>query len=175
MKILRGNSNRYQVRLFGLALLAALGLVAAGLGGAAASAAPSGVAGAQRSTSSVAVKTSKVKSLGVVLVNTKGRTLYTFSKDQRRSVTCTGKCAKFWPPLKWKGSAKPTAGGSAKSSLLGLDMNPGGGDVVTYSRWPLYTYAGDHKAGQANGQDITLSGGKWYVITPAGTLIKHKA
>ena len=71
-------------------------------------------------------------------------------------------------------SGTPKAGGAAKSKLLGADMNPAGGQVVTYSKWPLYTYAGDHKAGQANGQDTTLSGGKWYVITPAGTLIKHK-
>jgi glutathione peroxidase-family protein len=53
-------------------------------------------------------------------------------------------------------------------------MAPGGGEVVTYNKWPLYTYLGDGAAGQANGQDVKLNGGKWYVITPAGTLIKHK-
>src|SRR5215475_227649 len=104
--IMRGNSNRYPVRLIALALLAALGLVAAGCGGgSAASSAPSGgVAGAQHSTSSVAVKTRKIKNLGVVLVNSSGRTLYTFAPDRHRRVTCTGSCASFWPPLKWKGS-----------------------------------------------------------------------
>jgi predicted lipoprotein with Yx(FWY)xxD motif len=149
--------------------LAVLGLiVAVGFGGAAASAAP------QHETSASAVKTAKVKGLGVILVNPKGRTLYTFARDQRSRVTCTGKCAKYWPSLKWNGSGKPTAGGSAKSKLLGADMAPGGGEVVTYNKWPLYTYLGDGAAGQANGQDVKLNGGKWYVITPAGTLIKHK-
>jgi predicted lipoprotein with Yx(FWY)xxD motif len=148
--------------------LAVLGLIAAGFGGAAASAAP------LHKTSAAAVTTRKVKGLGVILVNAKGRTLYTFAKDQQRHVTCTGKCAKYWPSLKWNGSGKPTAGGSAKSKLLGADMAPGGGEVVTYNKWPLYTYLGDGAAGQANGQDVKLNGGKWYVITPAGTLIKHK-
>jgi predicted lipoprotein with Yx(FWY)xxD motif len=150
--------------------LAALGLiVAAGFGGASASAAP------QHETSAAAVKTAKVKGLGVILVNAKGRTLYTFAKDQRRHVTCTGKCAKYWPPLKAKGAGKPTAAGAAKSKLLGADMSPAGGEVVTYNKWPLYTYLGDGGAGQANGQDVNLNGGKWYVITPSGALIKHKA
>ena len=65
MRILRGNSNRYQVRVLAVALLAVLGFVAAGYGGAYASSAPkSGVEGAQHSTSSVAVKTRKITGLG---------------------------------------------------------------------------------------------------------------
>ena len=149
--------------------LATLGLiVAAGFGGAAASAAP------QHKTSTAAVKTAKVKGLGVILVNAKGRTLYTFAKDQRRHVTCTGKCATYWPPLKAKSAGKPTGAGAVKSKLLGADMSPAGGEVVTYNKWPLYTYLGDGGAGQANGQDISQEGGKWYVITPSGALIKHK-
>ena len=159
-----------------VALLAVLGLAAAACGGSYASSTPtSGVAGARHSTSSAAVKTRKVKGLGVVLVNAKGRTLYTFAKDQRRHVTCTGQCASFWPPLKWKRAGKPKAGGTAKAKLVGTDMNPSGGRVVTYNKWPLYTYAGDGGAGQANGQAISQSGGKWYVISPAGKVIKHKA
>ena len=175
MRILRGNSNRYQVRLLAVALLAVLGLVAAGCGGSSASSAPkSGVLGAQHSTSSVAVKTRKIKGLGVVLVNTKGRTLYVFMKDQHRHVTCTGSCASFWPPLKWKSSAKPKAGGAAKSALLGTDENPAGRKVVTYNHWPLYTYAGDSAAGQAKGWNLNVNGGKWYVISASGKVVKHK-
>ena len=175
VRILRGNSNRYQVRLLAVALLAALGLVAAGCGGSSASSAPKGgVAGAQHSTGSVAVKTRKIKGLGVVLVKPNGRTLYVFMKDAHRHVTCTGNCASFWPPLKWKSASKPTAGGTAKSSLLGADKNPSGGKVVTYNHWPLYTFANDTAAGQAKGWNQNLNGGKWYVISPAGKVIKHK-
>lgn len=164
-----------RIRLIAVALLAALGLIAAGCGGSSmsSSAPKSGVAGAQHSTSSVAVKTRKIKGLGTVLVNAKGHTLYVFANDKRSKVTCTGSCAQFWPPLKWKSAGKPKAGGSAKSKLLGLDKDPAGGKVVTYSKWPLYTYTGDSAAGQANGQNLNLNGGKWYVISPKGKVVKH--
>ncbi len=175
VRILRGNSNRYQVRLIAVALLAALGLVAAGCGGSSASSAPKdGVAGAQHSTSGVAVKTRKIKGLGVVLIKPNGRTLYVFMKDAHRRVTCTGSCASFWPPLKWKSADKPTAGGAAKNSLLGTAKNPSGGKVVTYNHWPLYTFSGDSAVGQAKGWNENLNGGKWYVISPAGKVVKHK-
>ena len=176
MRILRGNSNRYQVRLLAVALLAVLGVVAAGCGGgsSASSAPKSGVAGAEHSTSSVAVKTRKIKGLGTVLVNPAGRTLYVFMKDAHRRVTCTGSCASFWPPLKWKRSGKPKAGGAAKSSLLGLDRNPAGGKVVTYNHWPLYTFVNDSAPGQAKGWNTNLNGGKWYVISAKGKVVKHK-
>ena len=177
MRILRGNFKRYQVRVLAVALLALLGVVAAGwAGSSASSAAQQGVAGAQHSTSSVAVKTRKITGLGVVLVNTKGRTLYVFMKDAHRHVTCTkaNGCQSFWPPLKWKGSGKPTAGGAAKSSMVAWDKDPGGGKVVTYNHWPLYTFSGDSAAGQAKGWNQNVNGGKWYVISASGKVVKHK-
>jgi predicted lipoprotein with Yx(FWY)xxD motif len=172
----KGSFNRYQLRLPAIALVAALGLVAAGCGGGSSSSMPkSGVAGAEHSLTSVAVKTRKVSGLGVILVNPSGRTLYVFMKDARSRVTCTGQCASFWPPLKWKSKSKPTAGGTAKTSLLSTDKNPSGGRVVTYNKWPLYTYTGDSAAGQAKGEALNLNGGKWYVISATGTLVKHKS
>jgi len=172
----RGTSNRPRVPLFAALLLATLGLVAAGCGGSsAASARKGGVAGARQTMRSAVVKTRKISGLGVVLVNARGRTLYVFMKDARRHVTCTGQCAVYWPPLKWRGAGKPKAGGAAKARLLGLDRNPSGGRVVTYGRWPLYTYAADSAAGQANGENLKLNGGKWYVITPRARLVKHRS
>ena len=63
-------------------------------------------------------------------------------KDEHRHVTCmkANGCQSFWPPLKWKSAGKPKAGGAAKSKLLAWDKDPGGGKVVTYNHWPLYTY-----------------------------------
>jgi predicted lipoprotein with Yx(FWY)xxD motif len=160
------SSHRHPARLLAAAVLAVLAVAAA--------MPTSGVAGAQHSTSSTAVKTRKVSGLGVVLVNAKGRTLYVFMKDARRHVTCTGSCAIYWPALKWKRSGRPKAGGAARTKLLGLDRNPAGGKVVTYSKWPLYTYAGDSRAGQANGENLNQNGGKWYVISAKGKLVKHR-
>ena len=170
--------NRYQVRLLAVALLAAIGLVAAGCGGgsSASSAPKNGVAGAQHAAGSAAVLTRKVKGLGVVLVKPNGRTLYVFMKDAHRHVTClkANGCSSFWPPLKWKSSAKPKAGGAAKTALLGTDRNPAGGKVVTYNHWPLYTFVEDTAAGQAKGWNQNLNGGKWYVISATGKVVKHK-
>jgi predicted lipoprotein with Yx(FWY)xxD motif len=99
--------------------------------------------------------------------NSKGRTLYMFVPDHQKKVTCHGSCAAVWPPLTVKKGVKPTAGGAARKSLLGLY-----GRVVSYKRWPLYTYIGDSKPGQANGQAQDLNGGLWYVLSPSGKVIK---
>ena len=111
--------------------------------------------------------TRKVGKLGVILVNGAGRTLYMFVPDKQKKVTCHGSCAAAWPPLKVKKGQRPTAGGAARKKLLGLD-----GRVVTYNRWPLYTYVGDTKPGQASGQAQNLNGGLWYVLSPSGKVIK---
>lgn len=148
-------------------------VVAAGCGGSASSA-TGGVAGARHALKSATVKTRKLKKLGTVLVDSHGRTLYMFVPDHRKKVTCKGQCAAVWPPLKIKKGRKPTAGGAARKKLLGTDKNPGGGRVVTYNRWPLYTYVGDTKPGQATGQALNLSGGLWYVLSPKGKVIKKK-
>lgn len=137
-------------------------------------AAGSGSAAVQHTAKGATVQTRKIAGLGTVLVNSRGRTLYMFQPDKQKRVTCKGSCAVIWPPLKVKAGQKPTAGGAARKSLLGTDPNPGGGRVVTYNRWPLYTYVTDTKPGQATGQAIKQSGGYWYVLSPAGKLIKKK-
>src|SRR4051812_16737285 len=38
-------------------------------------------------------------SLGRILVDSRGHTLYLFEKDKHGKSSCTGKCASFWPPL----------------------------------------------------------------------------
>jgi predicted lipoprotein with Yx(FWY)xxD motif len=169
MRILQSKSR---ARTAAVAAVVLLGIVAAALG---ASTSRGGVAGASHSASSAAVKTRKINGLGVVLVNAQGRTLYVFMKDKQQRVTCTGSCASIWFALKAKGSGKPAAGGAAKASLLGSDKSPSGGRVVTYNRWPLYTYAGDTRVGSAKGQTLNLNGGRWYVISPAGKVIEHAA
>jgi predicted lipoprotein with Yx(FWY)xxD motif len=144
-----------------IALLAALAATVAAV------AAGSGLAGASHVTKAAAtVKTRKIKGLGQVLVNGKGFTLYIFVPDHHKKVTCKGGCAAVWPPLKVKKGHKPTAGGLAKKSKLGLD-----GRVVTYNHWPLYTYVTDTAPGQAKGQGVN-NFGLWYVISPSGKVIK---
>lgn len=113
------------------------------------------------------MQTKTLKKLGTVLVNSKGRTLYMFVPDHQKKVTCKSTCAAIWPPLKVKKGQTPKAGGAAKQKLLGTY-----GRVVTYNRWPLYTYVTDRKPGQTTGQGVDNSGGKWYVLSPSGKVIK---
>lgn len=115
----------------------------------------------------------KVPKLGSILVDSKGRTLYMFVPDKQKKVTCVKTCAAIWPPMKLTG-AKAVAGKGVKAKLIGSDKNPSGGRVVTYNKWPLYTYVSDLAPGQAKGQALDLNGGYWYVLSPAGKVIKKK-
>jgi predicted lipoprotein with Yx(FWY)xxD motif len=126
-------------------------------------------------TGSLEVTTATIKPYGVVLVNSSGRALYTFAPDKATKVTCTGACAKIWPPLMLTGGAKPKASGGVKASLLGSDPDPSGGRVVTYNGWPLYRYVTDTTPEVAHGQALNLYGGVWYLITPSGTKVKSKS
>ena len=46
---------------------------------------------------------------------------------------------------------------------------------VTYRHHPLYRYAADSGKGQTNGQGLDASGGKWWVLSPAGNKIVKSA
>lgn len=120
----------------------------------------------------VEVSSAKVSGVGEALVNSEGMTLYVFAPDKGKEVTCEGTCAAAWPPLKLEAGQKASGSGKVKSSLLGSDPDPEGGEVVTYAGWPLYTFVSDTEPGQASGQALNLNGGYWYVITPAGKVVK---
>jgi len=74
--------------------------------------------------------------LGMVLVDSKGMTLYEFEKDKGTESTCYGGCAKFWPPLLTKGEPEPSNG--ADASMLGTTERKDGTMQVTYNGRPLY-------------------------------------
>jgi predicted lipoprotein with Yx(FWY)xxD motif len=115
------------------------------------------------------VKTATIGGLGTVLVNGQGYTLYMFVPDARRGVTCTGACAGTWPPVKTPAGKTAVAGPGVQSALLGADKSPAGSTVVTYNKWPLYTYAADINPGDVVGQALDLNGGYWYVMRPDGS------
>jgi predicted lipoprotein with Yx(FWY)xxD motif len=133
-----------------------------------------GARGSATRATSVVIATRTLPKLGSVLVNSKGRTLYMFVPDKQKKVTCVSTCAAIWPPVKLAKGAKAVAKGKAKASLLGSDANPAGGRVVTYNRWPLYTYVSDTAPGKATGQALNLNGGLWYVLAPSGKVIRTK-
>jgi predicted lipoprotein with Yx(FWY)xxD motif len=156
-------------RLGIVAALAAVTLVAAGCGGG------SSAAGSDGGSGSVATITaSTLPSLGTVLVNGKGYTLYMFPPDHHDGVSCTGACAGSWPPVTVPDGKSPKIGPQIEQSLVDTVQNPNpqGGQVATYNGWPLYTYAADAHPGEATGQALDVNGGLWYVMRPSGKIVK---
>jgi predicted lipoprotein with Yx(FWY)xxD motif len=126
------------------------------------------------SSASTSGKAAKVgaasSSLGRIVVDSRGRTLYLFEKDKGRRSTCYGGCAAYWPPALTHG--KPKARPGVKRSLLGTTRRRNGTVQVTYAGHPLYRYAGDNAPGQTNGAGLQDFGGGWDPVSPAGKKIE---
>ncbi len=123
------------------------------------------------STAAVTVKTGG-SSLGRIVVDSRGRTLYLFEKDMRTHSACSGACAAYWPPLLATG--KPVAGPGAKPSLLGTIRRGDGTKQVTYAGHPVYRFVLDTKPGQVRGEGLQDFGAGWDALTPSGAKIEKK-
>ena len=123
------------------------------------------------------VEAATVTGEGTVLVNTDGRTLYLLTSEKGGRILCTasGGCTLLWPVEELaSGLTTPLAGPGVSQRLLGTERRPDGTVQVTYDGWPLYTYAGDSAAGQANGEGIPQLGGIWEALSPTGVPIPKK-
>jgi predicted lipoprotein with Yx(FWY)xxD motif len=149
----------------------ALALIVAGCGGGT----PSGTSGyaapAPASKPAAATVATAHTKLGTVLVDGRRRTLYLFEKDKGTASSCYGACASIWPPL--TGSAKGLAGSGLDAAKLGSIKRADGKNEVTYAGHPLYTYAGDAKPGDVQGQGLDQFGAEWYVLAPSGQKIDN--
>ena len=154
------------------ALALALPLLAVGV--AACGGGSSSSSGSSASTNTPTSTAASVKlehtSLGKILTDGHGRTLYLFEKDKGPKSTCFGACAAAWPPLTTQ--AKPMAGAGISAAKLGT-IKRSGGSEVTYAGHPLYLYAGDSAAGQTNGQGLDQFGAEWYALSGAGQKVEH--
>jgi len=108
-------------------------------------------------------------SLGRVLVDAHGHTLYLFGKDRNGKSACSGACAAAWPPL--IATARPRAGTGATASRLGTTRRADGRLQVTYNHHPVYTFVKDTRKGQTNGEGLTAFGGTWNALSGAGTKV----
>ena len=120
---------------------------------------------AMAADSSVMVASS---SLGDVLVDGAGTTLYMFDPDAQGASTCYDECAINWPPLLLL-TDEPIAGDGADQSLLGSVQRDDGGAQVTYAGWPLYYFIQDAAPGDVNGQGVN---GVWWVLDAEGEPIR---
>ena len=125
--------------------------------------------GGQRSAGAATV-TAHASRFGKVLFDGSGRALYLFKRDKSSRSTCSGACAKAWPPFL---TAKaPKAGAGARAGLLGTTKRADGTVQVTYAGHPLYYFSGDKKPGQINCQNVVNFGGLWLVVSPGGAAVK---
>jgi len=141
-----------------LVLLAACGSSSSG-------GAPSGSSSAPPSSSS-GLKTAKT-SMGTVLTNANGFTLYWFSLDTSATSKCGGACAAAWPPVAGPVSA---AAGVSLSGKLATITRSGGSKQETYNGHPLYTFSGDSGPGKTSGNGISGFGGTWHAVTTSGAV-----
>ncbi|MER5946386.1 SCO0930 family lipoprotein [Streptomyces sp. NPDC001904] len=102
--------------------------------------------------------------LGEIVVDKNGMTVYRFLKDSAWPIksNCVGACATKWPAV------EPVGKNDTKNIPLKGFMSftrPDGSKQQTLNCWPVYTFSGDKKPGDTNGQGV---GGTWYAASPEG-------
>lgn len=99
-------------------------------------------------------------SMGRVLTDPDGRTLYRYDLDTARGVGCLGACTTTRKPLLHApGAVLRLPPGIA--GTLGTVARPDGGEQVTYDGSPLYRYTADHQPADTSQVDRL-----WHVINP---------
>jgi predicted lipoprotein with Yx(FWY)xxD motif len=106
--------------------------------------------------------------LGPILVDNQGRSLYLFEADTGPTSSCTSaSCIAEWPPLLATGS--PQVGGGLAGNQLGTTTRANGQKQITFSGHPLYYFAGDSQPGTTSGEGLNDNGGLWYAVHTNGT------
>ncbi|MBQ1443938.1 MAG: hypothetical protein IIZ13_08845 [Renibacterium sp.] len=148
------------VSLSALALTGCSGTAADSSGSASASASASSTAAAAE------LKTAQT-SLGNILVDGKGMSVYLFDKDVKDSGTsaCAGECIANWPAVTTSSSAPVLEGVTGQVGTIGT---ADGKRQITVNGMPLYYFAKDSAAGDTAGQGVN---GVWWVLDPAGAKI----
>ena len=93
-------------------------------------------------------------SMGKVLADANGMTLYTFDKDTAGKSNCNGECAEYWPPVKATASDKPVG------DLTIITRDDGSMQWADDGK-PLYTYVKDKAPGDVTGDNVK---NVWHVV-----------
>ncbi|WP_328877726.1 SCO0930 family lipoprotein [Streptomyces sp. NBC_00299] len=109
--------------------------------------------------------------LGEIVIDKNGHTVYRFMKDSPwpMKTACTGECLEKWPviaPVDAKDTEDIDLKGSGpRGQGYVVFDRPDGIKQQTIDCVPIYTFAGDKKPGDTNGQGV---GGTWFAIRPDG-------
>ncbi len=103
-----------------------------------------------------------------IVVNSKGRAVYTLSGDTTTHQKCTkaNGCFAFWPPVTVS-SAKNLSKAAGVPGKLGT-FRRSGIIQVTLGGHPLYTFANDSRKDNATGEGINGFKGIWHVVKDPG-------
>ncbi|HEY8674980.1 MAG TPA: hypothetical protein VIO13_03325 [Candidatus Dormibacteraeota bacterium] len=143
--------------LFGAAVLAGCGAAAAP-----SSSPTNGSGGSTAPTVSTAST-----SLGTVLTDSQGMTLYYFLPEKSGKIgACDASCLKTWPPVTVTGSPTSSSGVTGTLGVVSITVSGVAESEVTYNSWPLHRFAGDSSAGQTKGQNIASV---WFAAEPGTT------
>ena len=116
---------------------------------------------------SVTNQSGMTKTEGIV-VNSKGRAVYTLGGDTTSHPKCTkaNGCFSFWPPVTVSSAKSLSKAAGVKGKLGTFKRN--GMIQVTLGGHPLYTFSNDHKRNNATGEGVNAFGGIWHVVKDAG-------
>src|SRR5450756_490541 len=111
-------------------------------------------------------------SLGPVLVDSKGMTVYLLTADTPGHSTCSAQCLQYWPLVPGPVGASSVKGISA---ALAVTKATSSASMVTAAGWPLYTFVKDQAPGDVTGEGVKTFGGTWYAVSPSGTPVTAPA
>jgi predicted lipoprotein with Yx(FWY)xxD motif len=160
------------ITLAALSVAAAFVTAACGGTGSYGSYAPNAGTGTPAATGAPTVAVAS-SSVGQILVDGSGRTLYLFEADMPASSSCYGACVGVWPAVVSAG--QPVVGPGITPTLVSTTMRKDGTLEVVYNGHPLYYFTGDKKPGDVTGQGLNSFGAAWYVVSPAGAKIDTTA
>lgn len=113
-------------------------------------------------------------SLGRVLVDSSGRTVYLLTADRPGHSSCSAQCLQYWPLVPDPaGTSVPSVQGV--SAALSSAKASSGAAMLTAGGWPLYTFVKDKAPGDVTGQGVKTFGGTWYAVSPAGVAVTAPA
>jgi predicted lipoprotein with Yx(FWY)xxD motif len=105
-----------------------------------------------------AVGTQQNGRIGTYLVNDEKLTLYHFIADLPGKSVCYTDCTTTWRPFF---TANIAVSGNLNAYDFKTIKREDGNFQTTYKDQPLYTYTGDTKPGDVNGEEID---GTWFVV-----------
>ena len=107
--------------------------------------------------------------VGKILTDSKGMTLYYFSKDTKDNSVCLDGCKDAWP-IFYKENLN--LGNGLNKEDFATITRTDGSMQTTYKGWPLYYFASDNAADEIKGEGVK---DVWFVAKPNYTVMYAKA